>query len=66
MFDAVMTAGFENIDEADQVGIDVGVGILQRIAHTRLGSQIDHPLRAIPHEGFSERPPIFQVGMYSR
>ena len=62
MLDPVMAAGFQHIDETDQIGIDVGVGILDRIAHPGLGRQIHHPPRSVVGEGFGQHRPIFQAG----
>ena len=62
MLDRVMTAGFQDIHEADQVGIHVGMGILQRIAHPGLRRQIDHPLGLVLGKNLGQRRPIFQTG----
>ena len=50
VLDAVVATAFENIDEADHVAIDIGMGILQRIAHTGLRREVDHALRAFRRE----------------
>ena len=42
-----MSAGFENIVEADYVAVDVRVGISDRLTNTRLRSQIDDDVELI-------------------
>ena len=42
-----MAAGFEDVIEADEVGLDVSVGIGDAIAHASLGSQIHDNMRLI-------------------
>ena len=64
MFDRVMTAGFQHIDEAHQIGVDIGVGILDGVTHSRLRGQIDHSLWTIFLEGFHQRHPVFQTGAH--
>ena len=41
MFNLVVAAAFQQIAEADQVGLDVGIGVLQRISHAGLAGQVD-------------------------
>ena len=52
LFDPMMAAGFQHIDETDQIGIYVGVGILDGVADSGLGRQIDHALRPVPGKSF--------------
>lgn len=40
-----VTAGFQNIVEADEVGFDVHVGVSNGVAHPGLGSQVHHDVR---------------------
>jgi hypothetical protein len=42
VLDPMMPAAFQYIDKPDQVGIDIGLGIGQRISHPGLCGQIDH------------------------
>jgi hypothetical protein len=44
MLNRVMAAAFEDVHEADQIAVDVGVGVEQRVAHAGLGGQMDHSL----------------------
>ncbi len=38
----VVAAAFEDVGEADDVALDVGMRILQRVADAGLGGQVDH------------------------
>lgn len=40
-----MPAALENVERAGDVGVHVGVGVGQRVAHTGLGGQVHHPVR---------------------
>ena len=60
MFDPVVPAGLQDIAETDQIGIDVGMGVFERIAHTGLGGEIDDPLRPVGAERPVNGFPIFQ------
>ena len=42
-----MAAGLENVVEANHVGLDIGIGILDRIADTGLSSKIHHDIEMI-------------------
>src|SRR5690606_19988654 len=42
MFDVVVTAALEHVDEADDVAVDVGVRVGDRVAHAGLGGQVDN------------------------
>ena len=44
MLDAIVAATFEDVAEADQVGLDVSMRIFQRVAHAGLRGQVDHTL----------------------
>ena len=41
VLDAVVAAAFEQVGEADDVGLHVGVRILQRVAHAGLRGEVD-------------------------
>ena len=52
MGDALMAAGLQHRTKADQIALDVHAGILNRIAHPRLGGQVNHPIRGVGgHQG---------------
>ncbi len=44
---AVVPAALQDVAETDQVGVDIGRRVLQRVAHPGLGRQVHHPLRAM-------------------
>jgi len=50
VFHLVMAAAFEQVDETHHVALDVGVGVFQRIAHPRLGREIDGAVEALGGE----------------
>src|SRR3546814_4819012 len=60
MLDAVVAAGLEDVHEADDVGVDVGVRVLERVAHAGLGGEVDHPLRLEVGEGRVERGAVLE------
>ena len=35
------------LQEADQVAVDVGLGVLERIAHAGLRGEMDHPVEPL-------------------
>ena len=44
MLDTAVPAAFQDVEEADEIGVDIGVRILQRVAHAGLGRQVhDRP-----------------------
>jgi len=45
---ARMPAGFEDMQEADQVALDIGAGVRQRVAHAGLRGQMDDPVEGPP------------------
>lgn len=40
-----MAATFQNIGKAHDITLDIGVGVLHGVAHTRLGSKVDDALK---------------------
>jgi len=44
---AVAPAGFENIGEADEIRLNVGLGMGQRVSHAGLSSKMDNPVEPI-------------------
>jgi hypothetical protein len=50
VLDAVVATALEEVHETDHIAVDVGMRILQRVAHTGLGRQIDDPLRPLGGE----------------
>ncbi len=62
MLDVTVAAGFENVDEADQIALHIGARVLDRITHTGLRGQVHHPLRLERGEGVVHRSCIGQIG----
>ncbi len=52
MLHLVVAAALKDVDEADQVAVDVGMRILDRVAHTGLGGQVDHLVELFLGEQF--------------
>ena len=61
VFDAVVAAALKDVAKAHQIGLDVGRWVLDRVAHPRLGSQIDHPHGPVLGKGRLNRSAVFQV-----
>jgi hypothetical protein len=51
-----VAAAFEDVHEADQVAVDVGMRVLQRIAHAGLGGQVDHAVEAFSAANSASMP----------
>ena len=47
MLDGVVSAGFKNIVETDDIRLDVGVGVSDRVSHARLSGEVDDDLRLV-------------------
>ena len=53
----IVPATFQQVGKADDVGVDVGVGVLQGIAHSRLRRQVDHRVETmLCKQGFQGWP----------
>src|SRR5258707_9356504 len=61
---AAVTAAFEDVTEADEVRIDVGLGILERVAHARLRREMDHRIELLAREERAHRRAIGDVAAY--
>ena len=61
VFDAVPAAGFEDVEEADQIALRVGVRIDQRIAHAGLRREVDDALETVGGKQRREARRIGQV-----
>ena len=44
---AVVTAAFQDIGEADQIGVDIGIRVGQRVAHAGLGGEMHDVWKAV-------------------
>ena len=47
MLHRIMTAGFQNVIEANHVALDVGIRVGNGVANASLGTQIDHNIRMV-------------------
>ena len=47
MLHRIMTAGFQNVIEADHIALDVSIRVGDGVTYTSLGTQIDHNIRVI-------------------
>ena len=56
-----MTAGFEDVVEADEVGLDVHVGVRNGIPHAGLGGEIHHDVRMPGGEDIRNGIPVCDV-----
>src|SRR6266480_8087728 len=63
MLDGGVPAAFENVQKTDDIAIDVGVGILERMAHTRLSRQMYDPIWRFALEHFFDSCPVGNVGL---
>ena len=63
MLDAVVAAAFEHVQEAGDVGVDIGVGVVEGIADARLRREVDDPLEALLGESGLDRRPVSKIGL---
>ena len=47
MLNGIVAAGFEDVVEADDVALDIHIGVLDAIAHTGLSSEIYHDIEVV-------------------
>ena len=58
---AMMPASLQNVGEAGQIGVDIGVRVLQRIPDAGLGCEVNHHRKAMLPEQRLDRRPIGKV-----
>ena len=61
MFDLVMAAAFENVAKTDQVALDIGVRVAQRVTYAGLSRQMDDALESFVGEQRAQRRGIGDV-----
>ena len=66
MLNALMPATFKDVAKTNQVGLDVGGRILNRVPHPSLGRQMDHRGGLVLRESRFHRRPILQIGFDQR
>ena len=73
MFHRVMPTGFEDIVEANDVALNIDIGVVDAVAYTGLGCEVDHDIEFIlgkevinqglvDYAAFDERPRIARIG----
>src|SRR5690606_32296429 len=55
-------AGFQDIEEADDVAVNVGMGIFEAVANARLGGEVDDAVELIGGEASLHRHPVAEIG----
>lgn len=58
---AGVSTPLEHVQVPDQIAVGVDVGVLQGVAHTRLGCEVDHPVEAVLGEQRGHALAIGQV-----
>ena len=58
---AVVPASLQNVGEADQIGVDIGMRIPERISHAGLRGQMDDDGKPIPREQRRHRHAIRHI-----
>jgi len=61
VFDPMVAAAFQNVCKADDVTIDVGQRILDGVAHSSLGGEVDYALGLVRGKGFFYGATVSQV-----
>ena len=60
----IVPASFQNIDKALEIGVDVGMGMIDRMAHAGLGREVDHHRKPMLGKQRSHRRTIRQIGLH--
>lgn len=63
MTTAVMSAAFQDVQEAVKIGVDIGVRLIDRMPNARLSSKMDHSRKAMICEQLRHRQPISKVDL---
>ena len=66
MLDLMMAASLKNVVEPDQIRLDIGIRIGNRIAHTRLGRKIHNHGNIVLAEDFLHGIPVCNRRVYKR
>ncbi len=61
MRNPVVAAAFEHIEGAEDVALDVGMGLFQGVAHSRLGAEMHHAFEFFGGEQARHRIAIGQI-----
>ena len=63
MLDPVMAAALEDVQEAGDVGIDISVRVVERVADAGLRGEMHDALRLLRGEGRLDRRPVAEIGL---
>src|SRR5712671_5039290 len=61
---ATMATALEDVTEADEVRVDVGLGILERVAHACLCREMDYRVELLPREERAHRRAVGDVAAH--
>src|SRR3546814_9255455 len=61
MLDGGVPAALEHVDEADEIAVDIGVRIGERIAHAGLRREVHDPIDALRLEQCRDTVPVLDV-----
>ena len=64
MLDAVVAAAFENVEEADEIGIGVGVRMVEGVAHAGLRGEMHDAVRPFRREEVGDGGTVGEVGLH--
>ena len=64
MLDAGVAAILEHVEESDDVGVDVGARVLERVAHARLGGEVDDALGRVLGEAPVHQRAVLEVAAH--
>ena len=59
-----MTAGFQNVVEANHVALNVGIRVGDGVTHTCLSTQIDHNIRVILLKNAVDKCLVCKISFY--
>ena len=64
MPDAVVATPLQDVDEPHEVGVDVGMGVFQRVSDPGLRGEIGHRIGPLPLEERCNRRGVRDVGAH--
>lgn len=59
-----MAAGLEHVEEADEVALEVGARVLDRVADARLGGEVHHDVESVRGEQTLDEGGVAQVAAH--
>ena len=61
MLDAAMSRELQQIEMPDQVGLNIGMRVFERIAHARLRAEMDDPVESLVVERGHQRSMVGEI-----